>query len=96
MKLSEEVVKKLTQKKETISSMESCTGGHFADIITSVEGASSVIEYSAVTYSNKYKIKMNVPESIIDKYSVYSFETSNEDKSAFIKACIEQCTIKLE
>ena len=62
-----EVVKLLTSKNETISSMESCTGGHFADTITSVEGASSVIKYSCVTYSNEYKIKMGVSKDIIDK-----------------------------
>ena len=73
-----EVVKLLTSKGETISSMESCTGGHFADTITSVEGASSVIKYSCVTYSNEYKIKIGVSKDVIDKYSVYSFETSNE------------------
>ena len=76
MTIEEEVVKKLTLRNETISSMESCTGGHFVDTITSVEGASSVISFSCCTYSNEYKIKMNVKKEIIDKYSVYSFETS--------------------
>lgn len=77
MKLEEKVVKKLITNCETISSMESCTGGHFANTITNVEGSSSVIKFSAVTYSNEYKIKMGVNKSIIEKYSVYSFETSH-------------------
>ncbi len=77
MKLEEKVVKKLILKCETISSMESCTGGHFANTITNIEGSSSVIKFSAVTYSNEYKIRMGVSKSIIDKYSVYSFETSH-------------------
>ncbi len=76
--ISEEVVKKLISKGETVSSMESCTGGHFASIITNVEGSSSVLNFSAVTYSNKYKTVMGVSKEIIDKYSVYSFETSRE------------------
>ena len=76
--LSEEVVKKLALKGESISAMESCTGGHFADTITSVEGASRVIEFSAVTYSNRFKTIMRVDKEIINKYSVYSFETSHE------------------
>lgn len=74
--INEEVVKKLAEKGETVSSMESCTGGHFADIITNVEGASSVIQFAAVTYSNKYKTIMRVDKEIIEKYGVYSFETS--------------------
>lgn len=70
------IVKKLIDNKETISSMESCTAGYFATTITNVSGSSEVLLYSAVTYSNEFKIKMGVPKEIIDKYTVYSIETS--------------------
>ncbi|MCR5788053.1 MAG: CinA family protein [Bacilli bacterium] len=73
-----DIVDILTKNKKTISSMESCTGGAFAYFLTNVEGASNVIKYSAVTYSNEYKIKMGVDEDIINKYTVYSFETADE------------------
>ena len=73
-----EVVKKLIVKKETIASMESCTGGYFASTITCVDGSSEVLKFSAVTYSNEYKIKMGVDANIINKYSVYSIETAHE------------------
>ena len=73
-----EIVNKLIDKKQTISSMESCTGGFFANTITNVDGSSNVFKYSAVTYSNEYKIKMGVKKQTIDKYSVYSFEVSRE------------------
>lgn len=72
------IVKKLTEKNKTISTMESCTGGGVANAITSIEGASEVLKFSAVTYSNEYKIKMGVSSKIIDKYSVYSVETAME------------------
>ena len=72
------VVKKLTEKNKTISTMESCTGGGLANAITNIEGASEVIKFSAVTYSNEYKIKMGVSSKVIDKYSVYSMETAME------------------
>ena len=58
--------------------MESCTGGGVVNEITSVEGASEILKFSAVTYSNEFKIKMGVSEDIIDKYSVYSRETADE------------------
>ena len=70
------IVKKLIDNKETISSMESCTAGYFATTITNVSGSSEVLLYSAITYSNEFKIKMGVPKEIIDKYTVYSIETS--------------------
>ena len=74
----EEVVKRLINKNKTISTMESCTGGGVANAITNVEGASEVLKFSAVTYSNEFKIKMGVNKEIIDKYSVYSMETAIE------------------
>ena len=74
----EKVVKRLIELKKTISTMESCTGGGVANAITNVEGASEILKFSAVTYSNEYKIKMGVSSEVIDKYSVYSMETANE------------------
>ena len=73
-----ELVKKLIEQKLTIATMESCTGGGVANAITNVEGASEILKFSAVTYSNEYKIKMGVSSEIIDKYSVYSSECADE------------------
>lgn len=78
MKTFKKIIEELTKRGETISTMESCTGGGVADAITSIEGASEVLKFSAVTYSNEYKIKMGVNPDIIDKYSVYSIETAHE------------------
>ena len=72
------IVNKLKELNKTISTMESCTGGGVANHITNIEGASEVLRFSAVTYSNEYKIKMGVSSAIIDKYSVYSIETAME------------------
>ena len=58
--------------------MESCTGGGVVNALTNVPGASEVLQFSAVTYSNEYKVKMGVSKEIIDKYSVYSIETAKE------------------
>lgn len=73
-----EIVELLKQKKKTISTMESCTGGGVANAITNIEGASEVLEFSAVTYTNEFKIKMGVDKKIIEKYTVYSMETAQE------------------
>lgn len=73
-----QIIDLLKEKKKTISTMESCTGGGVANAITNIEGASEVLRYSAVTYSNEYKIKMGVDEKIIDQFSVYSMETAIE------------------
>lgn len=73
-----EVVDILISNNNTISTMESCTGGGVSNAITNIEGSSSIFKFGAVTYSNEYKIKMGVNSDIIDEYSVYSMETANE------------------
>lgn len=70
------VVSLLISKKQQIATMESCTGGGLANIITCIPGASEVLCFSAVTYSNEYKVKMGVPASTIETYTVYSIETA--------------------
>ena len=74
----EKVVNRLIELNKTISTMESCTGGALVNAITNIPDSSKVIKFSAVTYSNEYKIKMGVSEEIINKYSVYSMEVANE------------------
>ena len=78
MKDFKEIIEILSKNNETIATMESCTGGGVANAITNIEGASNVLKFSAVTYSNEYKIKMGVDSKVIDKYSVYSIETAHE------------------
>lgn len=72
------LVEMLVENKKTVSTMESCTGGGLANAITNVPGASEVLQFSAVTYSNDFKIKMGVNSEVIDKYTVYSIETADE------------------
>lgn len=74
----ESIVNYLLENKISISTMESCTGGLLASLITDIPGASDILSFSAVTYSNEYKIKMGVSEEIINKYTVYSKETAKE------------------
>lgn len=71
-----ELVEKLIKEKKTIATMESCTGGAMVNEITNIEGSSEILKFSAVTYSNDYKISLGVSKKIIDKYSVYSKETA--------------------
>ena len=74
----DELVKMLIKKGKTISTMESCTGGGIVNAITNIPDASKVIKFSAVTYSNDFKIKMGVDSELINKYSVYSIEVARD------------------
>lgn len=77
-KVCKEIVEKLKNNDYTISFMESCTGGHLANEITDISGASNVLKVSLVTYSTEYKEQFGVDKNIINKYTVYSSETAKE------------------
>ena len=73
-----EIVELLIKLNKKIATMESCTGGFIASSITDIEGSSSILNFSAVTYSNEYKIKLGVNEKTIEEYSVYSMNVARE------------------
>ena len=72
------LVERLIDEKKKIATMESCTGGGVANAITSIEGASEIIGFSAVTYSNDAKMMMGVSPKVIEEFSVYSRECADE------------------
>ena len=73
-----EIVNILIERGLTVATMESCTGGGIANVITNVSGASAILSESYVTYSNEAKIKQGVRASVIEKHTVYSMETAVE------------------
>lgn len=79
----EAITKKLIEKKLTVTTMESCTSGFIASLLTDTEGASAILKGAFVTYSNEGKILQGVPAETIEKYGVYSKETAEE----MAKAC---------
>lgn len=68
----------LIKEQLTITTMESCTSGLVASLLTDTEGASAVLKGAFVTYSNEAKIKQNVPADVIGRFGVYSEETARE------------------
>lgn len=76
--LYEKLVKILKEKNQTISCMESCTGGLLNSEITNIDGSSEVLKVGLVTYSNEYKIKFGIKSEIIEKFTVYSTEIARE------------------
>src|SRR5215467_9449759 len=71
--LEEVVVKLLKQRKQTLATAESCTGGLIANCITNVPGASEVFLAGYVTYANNAKSDvLNVYAKLIDKHGAVS------------------------
>ena len=71
--LGKRIVNRLTKKKLTISTAESCTGGLLSSTIISAAGSSKVFKLGLVAYSNQSKIKvLKVLKNIIRKYGAVS------------------------
>ncbi len=81
----ERITRALIATGTTITTMESCTAGQLASLITDTEGSSAIIKGAFVTYSNEAKVRQGVPQSVIDQYGVYSTQTAE----AMARACRE-------
>ena len=69
----------LTQKKLTLATAESCTGGNIAKMITAIPGSSAYFIGSVVSYNARIKTEfLQVSQKTIDKYSVVSKEVAKE------------------
>ena len=66
----------LIENKLQITTMESCTSGQVASLLTDTEGSSAVVKGAFITYSNEAKIRQGVPAQLIEQYGVYSPETA--------------------
>ena len=75
---TDRIIKKLIGTHTTIATMESCTSGMIASMITDTEGASAVFPGGYVTYLNETKVLAGVDENIIRHFGVYSKECAVE------------------
>ena len=67
------VVRLLKQRKETLATAESCTGGSIANQITNVSGASEVFLAGYVTYANSAKSDvLNIDSKLIETHGAVS------------------------
>lgn len=75
----EAIINMLAEKKMTVTTAESCTGGMIASRLINVAGASAVYNEGFITYSNEAKMKhLGVKESTLSEYGAVSKETAYE------------------
>ncbi|MSU56638.1 MAG: competence/damage-inducible protein A [Pedosphaera sp.] len=73
------IVRRLTERKQTLALAESCTGGAIAHRLTNVSGASAVLLASLVTYSNAAKEKfIGVRAETLAQHGAVSEATARE------------------
>lgn len=75
--LAHAVARLLTEKKMTVSTAESCTGGLIAKRLTDVSGSSGYFLEGFVTYSNDAKHRLlGVPKDLIERHGAVSREVA--------------------
>lgn len=73
MKITRQIHTRLINRKQTISTAESCTGGLLASFLTNLPGSSAYFILGVVTYSNKSKeIILGIPAKTIRRYGAVS------------------------
>ncbi len=84
----------LVEKKLTISTAESCTGGKIAATLSAVPGASNYFRGSVVSYATQVKIDvLDIDENLIAKHGVVSAEVAKEMAKSVQKVMNSDCAI---
>ena len=77
--LQNAVVEALKEKKLTVATAESCTGGGIARALTDVSGASAVFGCGICAYANDIKIRLlGVKPETLENYGAVSAQTARE------------------
>ena len=93
-RIEEEIGLLLKEKKMSLSTAESCTGGGVAAAITSVPGSSAYFNGGIVAYSNEVKMSLlGVSPQTLEKWGAVSRETVIEMAHGAKKALKTDCAI---
>jgi len=77
--MKESIIRTLIDKKITIATAESCTGGMLGKEITSVSGASEIYGFGFITYANEAKMSLlGVKKETLEEYGAVSEQTAME------------------
>jgi nicotinamide-nucleotide amidase len=65
--------KLLKERKQTVCTAESCTGGKIAHLLTSIPGSSDYYRGSLIAYDNRIKNELlRVPQALLEKFGAVS------------------------
>ncbi len=75
--LAESLAQTLIQKKISLATAESCTGGLCGKLITDVPGISAIYRGGVISYSNSLKEKfLSVPKKLLERHGAVSEEVA--------------------
>ena len=77
----------LLDRKKTLATAESCTGGNMAHLLTAMAGSSAYFKGSVVAYSNEVKINvLGVNSNSLEEFGAVSQEVVEQMASSVLKA----------
>ena len=86
VELARNVISACKKHKLRLATAESCTGGLIAGCLTSVSGASDVVQFGLVTYTNQAKISLlGVSASVLSEHGAVSEIVSRSMANGAIK-----------
>ena len=87
MTLAAEIITLCTERRQTVTCAESCTGGMIAAALTDIPGSSAAFERGFVTYSNAAKMDiLGVSPASLDAFGAVSEAVVEEMASGALKS----------
>lgn len=94
--MENKLVELLIERKLTITTAESCTGGMVSSTIVNVPGASHVLNEAYVTYSNEAKHRLlGVSVETLEKHDAVSVNTAREMAIGAAMSASVDCAISV-
>jgi nicotinamide-nucleotide amidase len=82
------IIDHYTTRSEIIALAESCTGGLVSSLLTTIPGASTVLDRALVTYSNQSKMDLlGVDTEILETHGAVSAECAEAMVRGLIASC---------
>jgi len=75
MRIEEKIIQALIDRKKTLTTAESCTGGLLTHRLTDIPGCSKVLKAGLILYSNEAKeALLKIPSAVLKKHGAVSDE----------------------
>ena len=85
---AQEIIRLARERKMTLATVESCTAGTLAHLLSQGEGASNVLHGGFIVYTKENKTAaVGVPEALLEKHTAVSAEVAKAMAEGGLKRC---------
>ena len=73
---AEQIIRLLTERRQTLAVAESCTGGLIGHLLTEIPGSSEAFLGGVIVYANTIKEKVGVPAAVLQSHGAVSAQVA--------------------